>query len=354
MQQQTQIAVLGVTGYAGAELARLLLRHPRLAGAPPLFLGREGSARESLTVIHPQLAGLAKDQVCVEPFSWELLAARGVKVLFLATPHEQSRKLVPEALERGRQSGLRIVDLSGAWRLEDSANRAVYKFSDEGLTVAAKTQSESVYGMPELHRGAIAKARLVANPGCYATTIILALKPLVAAGWVDVNRGIVCDAKSGVSGAGKEPTAKTHFMYAADNLSAYGLFGHRHTGELLEQLDIAADDITFAPHLLPIPRGILATIYVTFSEKRTADEIEACLRGFYTESPMVRIHPAGQLPQIQHVVRTSFCDLGFQLAPDGRRAIVISCLDNLLKGAAAQAVQNLNVMNGWQETEGLL
>jgi N-acetyl-gamma-glutamyl-phosphate reductase len=349
-QQQTQTAVMGVTGYAGAELARLLLRHPRLADTSPLFLGREGSARESLTAIHPQLAGLTPDQLCVEPFSWELLAARGVKVLFLATPHEQSRKWAPEALSRG----LSVIDLSGAWRLEDPANRAVYKFSDESSAAAAETQSESVYGMPELHRDAIAKARLVANPGCYATTIILALKPLLAAGWVDVNHGIVCDAKSGVSGAGKEPTAKTHFMYAADNLSAYGLFGHRHTGELLEQLEVAADAITFTPHLLPIPRGILATIYVTFREKHTAEEIETGLRGFYIASPMVRVHAAGQLPQIQHVVRTNFCDLGFQLAPDGRRCIVISCLDNLLKGAAGQAVQNLNVMSGWQETEGLL
>jgi N-acetyl-gamma-glutamyl-phosphate reductase len=350
MQQQTQIAVLGVTGYAGAELARLLLGHPRLAGASPLFLGREGSARESLTAIHPQLAGLAKDQLCIEPFSWELLDARGVKVLFLATPHEQSRKWAPEAMSRG----LRVIDLSGAWRLHHSPHRAVYKFNDEGSPVAANTQSDAVYGMPELHREAIANARLVANPGCYATTIILALKPLLAAGWVDVQRGIICDAKSGVSGAGKEPTAKTHFMYAADNLSAYGLFGHRHTGELLEQLNVGADDITFTPHLLPIPRGILATIYISFREPRTAEEVEACLRGFYAESPMVRIHAAGQLPQIQHVVRTNFCDLGFQLAPDGRRSIVISCLDNLLKGAAGQAVQNLNVMNGWQETEGLL
>jgi N-acetyl-gamma-glutamyl-phosphate reductase len=350
MQHPTQIAVMGVTGYAGAELARLLLGHPRLAAASPLFLGREGAARESLTAIHPQLAGLSKDQLCIEPFSWELLAARGVKVLFLATPHEQSRKLVPEAL----RSGLRIVDLSGAWRLEDPANRAVYKFSNEDSSVAAKTQAAAVYGMPELHRDAIAKARLVANPGCYSTTIILALKPLIAAGWVDVQHGIVCDAKSGVSGAGKEPTAKTHFMYAADNLSAYGLFGHRHTGELLEQLDVAADDIVFTPHLLPIPRGILATIYVRFREQHIAEEVEACLRDFYADSPMVRVHPAGQLPQIQHVVRTNFCDLGFQLAPDGRRCIVISCLDNLLKGAAGQAVQNLNVMCGWQETEGLL
>ena len=144
-----------MTGYAGAELARLLLRHPRLAGASPLFLGREGSARESLTAIHPQLAGLSQDQLCVEPFSWDLLASRGVKVLFLATPHEQSRKLAPEALSRG----LRIIDLSGAWRLNDSANRAVYKFSDEASPAATKAQSQSVYGLPELHRDEIAKAR---------------------------------------------------------------------------------------------------------------------------------------------------------------------------------------------------
>jgi len=349
-QGQTQIAVMGVTGYAGAELARLLLRHPRLAGNPSLFLGREGSARESLTAIHPQLAGLSPDQLCVEPFSWDLLAARGVKALLLATPHEQSRKWVPEALSHG----LRVIDLSGAWRLEDPWNRAIYKFSDEGSPIAAKTQAEAVYGLPELHHAAIAKARLVANPGCYATAIILALKPLVSAGWVGLDRGIVCDAKSGVSGAGKEPTAKTHFMYAADNLSAYALFAHRHTGELLEQLELTADDITFTPHLLPIPRGILATVYVTFRERHTAEEVEACLRDFYTDSPMVRVHSAGHLPQIQHVARTNFCDLGFQLAPDGRRAIVISCLDNLLKGAAGQAVQNLNVMSGWQQTEGLL
>jgi N-acetyl-gamma-glutamyl-phosphate reductase len=350
MGTQQQIAVLGVSGYAGAELARLLLRHPRLAGSSPLFLGREGSNRESLTALHPQLAGLSPDQLCVEPFSWELLAARGVKFLFLATPHEQSRELAPEALERG----LRVIDLSGAWRLDKPANRAVYKFTDEGAPAAAKAEAEAVYGMPELHRAAIADAKLVANPGCYSTTIILALKPLVGAGLIDLDHGIVCDAKSGVSGAGKAPTAKTHFMHAADNLSAYGLFGHRHTGELLEQLDLAPDAITFTPHLLPVPRGILATIYFRLRGQHTSQEIEACLRGFYAGSPMVRVHAAGHLPQIQHVVHTNFCDVGFQLAPDGRRCIVISCLDNLLKGAAGQAVQNLNVMHGWQETEGLL
>lgn len=350
MQTQQQIAVMGVSGYAGAELARLLLRHPQLAGTSPLFLGREGSERTSLTAMHPQLAGLSQDQLCVEPFSWELLTARGVQFLFLATPHEQSREMAPEALARG----LRVIDLSGAWRLEDPANRAVYKFSDKDAAAAARTQEAAVYGMPELHRAAIAGAQLVANPGCYSSTIILALKPLIAAGWIDLAPGIVCDAKSGVSGAGKAPTAKTHFMSAADNLSAYGLFGHRHTGELLEQLGVDSDDIIFTPHLLPVPRGILATIYFRFREQHSAPEIEACLRSFYAESPMVRLYPAGHLPQIQHVARTSFCDIGFHLAPDARRCIVVSCLDNLLKGAAGQAVQNLNVMHGWQETEGLL
>ncbi len=341
---------MGVSGYAGAELARLLLRHRRLAEAPPVFLGREGSARESLTALHPQLAGLSSQQQCVEPFSWELLAARGVSLLLLATPHEQSRHYAPAALERG----MRVIDLSGAWRLDAPEHRVVYRFPDEGSARAIETQAQSVYGLPELHRAEIATARMVANPGCYATSIILALKPFVAAGWVDLARGIVCDAKSGVSGAGKEPTAKTHFMHAADNLSAYGLFQHRHTGELLEQLDVTLEEIVFTPHLLPIPRGILSTLYLSLREPHTAAEIEALLRSAYADSPLVRIHAAGDLPQIQHVVHTSFCDLGFQLAPDGRRLIVISCLDNLLKGAAGQAVQNLNLMCGWPETEGLL
>ena len=180
----------------------------------------------------------------------------------------------------------------------------------------------------------------------------MALKPLLAAGLVDLNHGIVCDSKSGVSGAGKAPTAKTHFMYAADNLSAYGVFTHRHTGELLEQLEISAETLTFAPHLLPIPRGILSTIYVRFAEHQTTASIEKCFKSFYQGSPMVRLF-GSTLPQIQYSVRTNYCDIGFNLAKDGHRAVIVSCLDNLLKGAAGQAVQNLNVMQGWGEAEGL-
>jgi N-acetyl-gamma-glutamyl-phosphate reductase len=268
--------------------------------------------------------------------------------LFLATPHEQSREWVPEALDRG----LKVIDLSGAWRLTDAANRAVYAFEDDGTELAAATQAQAVYGMPELHRNEIAGARLVANPGCYATSVILPLKPLVAAGLVDLKHGIVADAKSGVSGAGKAATAKTHFMYAADNLSAYGAFTHRHTGELLEQVGIAACEIVFTPHLLPIPRGILATIYVHFKEAQTRASVEHVYRKFFTGSPLVRLYENG-LPQIQHSVRTSYADIGFQLDASGRRAVIVSCLDNLLKGASSHAVQNLNVMQGWGEAEGL-
>jgi len=354
MTQPPQTAVIGVTGYAGAELARLLLRHPRLKGMPPVFAGRvepDDAARGGVPLIeiHPQLgdrngAGSLK----LQSFSWDLLKDRGVEVLFLATPHEQSREWVPDALDRG----MRVIDLSGAWRLVDAAHRAVYKFKDEGSAAAAQIQAKAVYGMPELHRSEIAGARLVANPGCYATSVILALRPLVAAGLVNLSRGIVADSKSGVSGAGKAPTAKTHFMHAADNLSAYGVFSHRHTGEMLEQIGLCGDQIVFTPHLLPIPRGILSTVYVHFHEPQTRESVAQIYRTFFADSPMVRLYD-DTLPQIQYSVRTNYADIGFELSSDGRRAVIVSCLDNLLKGASGQAVQNLNVMLDWGEAEGL-
>lgn len=353
MTRKVQTAIVGVTGYAGAELARLLLHHPRLEGKVPVLAGRvEGKDLERggvpLVEIHPQLGGNGADSLKMEPFSWELLSERKVDVLFLATPHEQSREWVPEALKRG----IRVIDLSGAWRLTEAANRAIYKFEDEGAEHAAAIQAQAVYGMPELHRNKIAGAKLIANPGCYATSVILALKPLVAAGLVDLDHGIVADSKSGVSGAGKAPTPKTHFMYAADNLSAYGVFGHRHTGELLEQIGVENEQIVFTPHLLPIPRGILSTIYVRFIQAQTRESIAKVYRQFFAGSPMVRQYEKS-LPQIQYSVRTNYSDIGFELDASGRRAIIVSCLDNLLKGAAGQAVQNLNVMEGWPEGEGL-
>jgi N-acetyl-gamma-glutamyl-phosphate reductase len=347
-------AVAGVSGYAGAELARLLLRHPRLASTPPLFLGREGEASSSstlLTQLHPQLTGLpnAEGQL-VQDFNWKELRQQSIDILFLATPHEQSRAWVPEALA----SGMRVIDLSGAWRLHNPTHAAVYKLEDTDPTLAASLQAEAVYGSPELHAPAIASARLVANPGCYSTSIILALAPLLRANLVDLDCGITCDSKSGVSGAGKSLTPNNQFMYAADNLSAYAVFGHRHSGELYEQLNLTSAQIQFTPHLLPIPRGILSTIYVRLSERAEPATLQSCFDDFYADAPLIRVRATPMLPQIQHVVRTSFCDIGFQLSPDGKRLVLVSCLDNLLKGAASQAVQNMNLMAGWHQTEGLL
>ena len=347
-------AIAGIGGYAGGELARLLLHHPRFRETVPTFLGRAGesdtTAALRLEDIHPQLAVAGNKTHEILPFTWERIVDSGVEILFLATPHEQSREWVPEAIERG----IKVIDLSGAWRLRHSANRSVYKLKDANAEHAALLQAEAIYGCPELHRNEIRNARLVANPGCYATSVILALAPLIQAGLVDLDHGIICDAKSGVSGAGKSLVPTNQFMYAADNLSAYSVFGHRHTGELLEQLHLTADQIQFTPHLLPIPRGILSTLYVRLKAPSTRDQIATLFRDFYKDSPLVRLRPAGHLPQIQYVVRTNFCDLGFDLAPNGRRLVLVSCLDNLLKGAAGQAVQNMNVMYGWNEAEGLL
>lgn len=348
-------AIAGVSGYAGGELARLLLHHPKLKTVMPAFFGRAGEAQTGaatyLEDLHPQLAMPGNHHATeIFPFSWERVADAGIEVLFLATPHQQAREWVPEAIRHG----VKVIDLSAAWRLKHEANRTVYHLKDESPEHAATLQTEAVYGCPELHRDAVREARLIANPGCYATSIILALAPLLQSGLVDVDHGIICDAKSGVSGAGKAPTANTHFMHAADNLSAYAVFGHRHTGELLEQLHLRAEQIQFTPHLLPIPRGILSTIYLRLKHTTDAAAISAVFQQFYRNSPMVRLHTSPRLPEIQHVVHTNFCDLGFALAHDGKRLVIVSCLDNLLKGAAGQAVQNMNLMCGWNEEEGLL
>jgi N-acetyl-gamma-glutamyl-phosphate reductase len=347
MPQQIQPAVVGATGYAGFELARLLFRHPKVK-KPVLFTrDGEGGGPVQLDDIYPHISGNGASPL--EPFKWEALRNRGVDVLFLATPHEVSREWVPQAIHQG----VRVIDLSGAWRLNTPAYREVYDFHDNDPAAADKLSAQAVYGIPELHRTDLADAMLVANAGCYATSIILALAPLVRAGLVDLAHGVICDSKSGVSGAGKQPTQKTHFVEVAENLSAYSVFSHRHTGEILEQLGLTPEQLIFTPHLLPIPRGILSTIYVRLNSAMQPQEIEDCLRKFYAGSPWVRIFEHGKLPQIQYSLHTNYCDIGFTLAADGKRLVMVSCLDNLMKGAAGQAVQNMNLIFGWNEEEGL-
>ncbi len=347
MPAPLRTAILGATGYSGLELERILGRHPRTAA--PLLLRRSAETTNETSGAYSLDSGSRSNNLKTQQFSWAALQKTGVELLFLATPHDVSRELVPEAIARG----LRVVDLSGAWRLRREQNRAVYGFKDADESLAAALAERAVYGLPELNADAISSAALVANPGCYATSVILALAPVLSAGIVDSDRGIISDSKSGVSGAGKEPSARTHFVSVADNFSAYSVFGHRHTGEILEQLGLASSQLIFTPHLLPIPRGILSTIYVYLKREMNAEEIENLLQNFYQGKRWVRVLTAGTLPEIRFSTNTNYCDIGFCLAPDGRRLVLVSCLDNLLKGAAGQAVQNMNLMFGWDEGEGL-
>lgn len=326
MNAQLQSAIIGPTGYTGIELTKILTRHPRTK--TPLLFAREKSETAEL-------------------FSWARVQDSGVELLFLAVPHEFSREFVPEAMLRG----LRVVDLSGAWRLRAEENRSVYGFHDNCTTTH---DQQAVYGLSELNRSAIANAQLVANPGCYPTTIILALTPLVHAGLVDKDHGVICDAKSGTSGAGKSLTPQMLFTEVANNFRAYNPVAHRHRGEILEQLQLTSEQLVFTPHLLPIPRGMLSTIYVKLNDAMTVGQVDVVLRNFYSDSPFVRICPLGRLPEIATSLHTNYCDIGFALSSDGRRLTVFSAIDNLMKGASGQAVQNMNLMYKWKETEGLL
>ena len=345
MSSTFQPAVFGATGYSGFELVRLLSHHPR--AKKPVLLRRNGESGgvADLADAYPQLAG--NGGFPLKCLSWREMKAAGVDVIFFATPHEFSREVVPEALAEG----FRVVDLSGAWRLKQAKNREVYGFAEKHPS--AGLDESAVYGLPELHADTIPGAGLLANPGCYPTSIILALAPWIRAGFVDLEYGIICDSKSGVSGAGKTLTTKTHFVEVDGDFSAYSVFGHRHTGEMLEQLGIGGSSLQFTPHLLPIPRGILSTIYVKLAKLVTADQLERSLREFYAGKPWVRVFGAARLPQIKFSLNTNYCDIGFSLSPDGTRAVLVSCLDNLLKGAAGQAVQNMNLMFGFDEKAGL-
>ncbi len=345
MSAELQTAVVGATGYSGQELTRILFQHPRMR--PPLLLSRESDNGHGPKEIISPVDGTA---VPIHPFSWRTLHQHGVDLLYLATPHEVSRQWVPEAIDRG----LRVIDLSGAWRLHKHEYAAVYGFKDVGSSAADAVMQKTIYGLPELCRAKLPDAQLVANPGCYPTSIILALAPLIESGLLDADHGVVCDSKSGVSGAGKSPTAQTHFVETAENFRAYSAFTHRHAGEILEQLSLDPEQLAFSTHLLPIRRGILSSIYAHLTRAVSETELEQVIRDFHASSPFVRIYTPPRLPEIQHSQHSNFCDIGWVLAPGGKRVMLVSCIDNLIKGAAGQAVQNMNLMYGWDEREGLV
>lgn len=343
MRNSGQIAVVGVTGYTGFELAKILLRHPKVEA--PVFYIREPNGTKCLSQIFPQLRG--RGDAHVRPLSLDAIAASNAATAFLATPHELSGEIAPVLLE----AGMRVVDLSGAFRFRNAETfTSWYKLP----APSANSLGEAVYGLTELYAKQIADARLVANPGCYATSVILALRPLAEAGLLLRENSVICDCKSGASGAGKEPRRDLQFAELDENFKAYNLFSHRHTPEILEHTGLDEDQVVFTTHLLPLARGILSTIYVTLPAPQPPDFLEALYRKFYAGRPMVRIWPAGTLPELQHVAHTNFCDLGFALDKPGRRLVVVSCLDNLGKGAAGQAVQNFNLMLGIEEQTALL
>ena len=342
MKDPNNIAVLGVSGYTGFELAKILLRHPEARSLA--FYVRDPQAIGCLSELFPQLRGWG--QAPVRSLSVDAIVNSGAGTAFLATPHEASAEIAPRLL----QAGLRVVDLSGAFRFHEAATfQKWYRLA----TPHAAWLGEAVYGLPEFYGKEIATARMVANPGCYATSVILAVKPLAESGWIAEGSTVVCDCKSGATGAGKELRRDLQFSELNENFKAYNLFSHRHTPEITEHTGLRESQVIFSTHLLPLARGILSTIYVTLGETKSADEIEALLRKTYAGRPMVRIWKAGALPELQHVAHTNFADIGFALDASGRRLVLVSCLDNLGKGAAGQAVQNFNHLLGIEEQTGI-
>lgn len=315
VQPATRVAIAGATGYAGQELVRLLSRHP-----------------------HATITGAFSS----ESFSLDALDA---DVVFLATPNEVSAEIAPKILARG----IKVIDLSGAFRLgEPALYPSWYGFAHAQPELLA----EAVYGLTEWCNGELPKARLVANPGCYPTSVLLALRPLMYL--IDRTQPVIVDAKSGVSGAGKKADVSYSFAELFGNFKAYGVGKHRHEPEIRQGLHLGErTTLVFVPHLLPTVRGIYSTMHVGFTTPVTDEEMSALYANAYANKPFVRVLPAGQVPELKDVVNTPYAEIGFTLLQGGRRAVIVSVIDNLLKGAASQAVQNFNRMCGYPETEGL-
>jgi N-acetyl-gamma-glutamyl-phosphate reductase len=249
------------------------------------------------------------------------------------------------------ETGAKVIDLSGAFRLRTTENYKRWYKEDH---TAPSLLAEAAYGLPEFCRKRIKGARLVSNPGCYPTAANLALKPLLDEGLIDRTAPIICDAKSGVSGAGRKPSLKTHFCEAGDNFSAYSVLDHRHVPEVLMNSGLEEHELSFVAQLIPIDRGILETIYFRGSDGAAADAIVSAYEKFYAGSLFVRVYDPGVMPDLKAVQRTNFCDIGVKYDPATRRGVIVACIDNLVKGAAGQAVQNMNLVLGYPEEEGLL
>ena len=328
--RRTRVAVAGATGYAGQELVRLLARHPAVTLTTAMSSGASSTPRPL-----PALARIWDDPVV--PLDVDRLVA-SADIVFLALPETASAELAPTLLERGA----RVIDLSGAFRIRSDADRQRW------YPATATLPAGVVYGLAERDAAAIRDARLVSCPGCYPTAALLALEPRGAAGLIEGT--VIVDAKSGISGAGKAANDRTHFSENHGSVAAYGLFSHRHNAEIEQELK---RDVTFVPHLVPLDRGILETIYVSLTRGTTEAQVSGALENAYRDAPFVRLTGAA-LPEIKHVAHTNFCDIGWKVDDARGRLVLIAVLDNLIKGAAGQAVQNLNIVLGLDERTGLL
>jgi len=337
-----RIGIVGASGYTGVELARLLCSCPDVKLTVATSRQYKG---KKLAEVYPNLAGMV-DIVC-EDLQIEELAEQA-DLFFTAVPHQTAMAIVPDLLRAGKK----VVDLSADFRIHDAA---VYEKWYQKHT-AQEYLAEAIYGLPELYRQQIAAARLVANPGCYPTSVILGVAPLLQAGVIEPETLIV-DSKSGASGAGRLAQTGTLFCEVTEGFKAYKVAAHRHTPEMEQEISSLCNKpvaISFTPHLLPMSRGILSTLYATLSKSMTDDEVYELYRDFYKDEPFVRPCEPGVFPATQFVRGSNFCDLGFKADNRTGRIVVLAAIDNLVKGAAGQAVQNMNLMCGLPETRGLL
>ena len=339
-----RVAVLGASGYTGAELLRLLAEHPFVE---VVFVGADRKAGQDLCDVFPQFVGSSWPSLETLQALFERLDM--VDLVFTALPHGTTQGVVADLLER--KPSLKVIDLSADYRLSPELYQQWYDHPHTQLSL----QQEAVYGLVEVYRKAISKARLVANPGCYTTASILALRPLVAAGLVHTDQ-LTIDAKSGVTGAGRSLKEGNLFCEVAEGFHAYGVGHHRHMGEIDEQLSLAAGHVVqprFTPHLVPMNRGILVTCYAQLVEGARVQQAHEAMVTAYANEPFVHVMPMGQPPHTRHVRGTNRYHVAVCQDRHPRRLSVIGALDNLVKGASGQAVQNMNVMMGWAETLGL-
>jgi N-acetyl-gamma-glutamyl-phosphate reductase len=340
--EKMNIAIVGSSGYTGGELMRILLNHPRVTVTA---ITSEKSAGKPITSIFPHLAGLTS-LVC-EHLDPDTISKKS-DLVFLALPHVTSQ----EVAFRFHKLGKKVVDLSADYRLSDPAAYATWY---EHTHQYPELLKDAVYGLPELHRDKIKKASLIANPGCYPTSAILGLAPFMHKGRVDLG-SIVIDSTSGVSGAGRSPSLAHHFPEVNEGFMAYKVGTHRHTPEIEQELSaLAGQQITlsFTPHLAPMNRGILTTIYAKQSSVSDTASLYALFQEYYKEAPFVRMLPLGQFPNVRNVRGSNFCDIGIYSDQRTGRAVVVTAIDNLVKGASGQAIQNMNLMMGFDEEEGL-